>query len=82
MCGRDVSHPAPGSFAPSLAAFVGTLDAQRTNYGIPFIILPSRMEIIWSADEVVATLVKQFQAKKRRAPTSSSASATAAPRDS
>lgn len=61
--GLDVSHPAPGSFAPSLAAVVGTLDPTCTTYGTRIKILPSRMEIIQTAGEMVAQLVEQFKAK-------------------
>ncbi len=68
MFGLDVSHPAPGSFAPSLAAVVGTLDPQCSTYGTQIKILPSCMEIIQSAGEMVATLVKQFQAKAKARP--------------
>lgn len=66
--GLDVSHPAPGSYAPSVAAVVGTMDVQCTIYGTKIKILPSRMEIIQSAGDMVAELVKQYTAKNKARP--------------
>ncbi len=63
-----MSHPAPGSYAPSLAAVVGSLDAQCTIYGTKIKILPSRMEIIQSAGDMAAELVKQYVVKNKGRP--------------
>ncbi|ORY67956.1 Piwi domain-domain-containing protein [Leucosporidium creatinivorum] len=58
--GADVSHPAPGSFAPSVAALVGTINPEFTNYGSSIRIQPSRVECIAEIGAMVQDLLKQF----------------------
>ncbi|KAM0753368.1 Piwi-domain-containing protein [Meredithblackwellia eburnea MCA 4105] len=57
--GADVTHPAPGSLAPSIAAVVASLDRQITTYGSQFSIQNSRQEIIHDLADMVQTLLRR-----------------------
>lgn len=44
--GADVTHPSPGSLAPSIAAVVGSMNRQITIYGTAIRVQSSRLEVI------------------------------------
>ncbi|ORY67946.1 Piwi domain-domain-containing protein [Leucosporidium creatinivorum] len=68
LFGADVSHPSPGSLAPSIAALVGSMDSKASLYGTSVRVQSSRVEVIAHLDDMTATLIKQFQDKLKVKP--------------
>ncbi|KAL8292907.1 hypothetical protein RQP46_000601 [Phenoliferia psychrophenolica] len=66
--GCDVTHPSPGSMAPSISALVGSMDSKCTLYGTSIRVQSSRIEIIAHFEEMVIELIKQFEAKLKTRP--------------
>lgn len=67
--GMDVSHPAPGSFAPSIATVVGTMDRQFALYGNSIRVQPHRVEVIETLTPMVMDLLRQFNKTNKTPPT-------------
>ena len=61
LFGADVTHPAPGSSANSIAAVVGSLDAVSGRYACRLSIQNSRQEIISDLDVLTQELLVQFE---------------------
>ncbi|KAK4057062.1 hypothetical protein OIO90_001962 [Microbotryomycetes sp. JL221] len=68
VIGADVSHPSPGSFDPSIAAVVGSMDSKCTLYGTSIRVQSSRIEVIANMDQMVLQLLQQFEARLRVKP--------------
>ncbi|GMH42105.1 hypothetical protein BSKO_10024 [Bryopsis sp. KO-2023] len=65
--GADVTHPARKE-GQSIAAVVGSMDADNCQYAACDLFLPSRNEMINSLDEAVASLVNMYQARNGHRP--------------
>ncbi|KAJ4473038.1 Piwi domain-containing protein [Lentinula aciculospora] len=61
VIGADVSHPSPGSTAPSFASLVSSRDQQCSKYSAQMKIQPSRQEIIESLDNMMIKAIKIFR---------------------
>ncbi|KNC96140.1 uncharacterized protein SPPG_08528 [Spizellomyces punctatus DAOM BR117] len=61
ICGADVTHAAPGSGAPSVAAVVTSLDKQATRYRTFLAAQPSRLEIIQDMEKIMGDAVESFK---------------------
>eukprot|EP01039_Chlorochromonas_danica_P004141 gene4141-4546_t len=63
LVGMDVSHPEPGSDAPSMAAVVGSMDGRASQYVAYLTTLKSRQETVSTLEEGMTKLLEVF--KKR-----------------
>lgn len=66
--GADVTHPAPGSFSPSIAAVVGSMDLNITKYGTSIRLQNSRVEVIADLATMVHGLLLQHIASTKKRP--------------
>ncbi|BGP49224.1 hypothetical protein JCM10450v2_005107 [Rhodotorula kratochvilovae] len=66
--GADVTHPGPGSMAPSVAAVVASIDSKITRYGTRMQTQRSRQEVIADLAEMVESLIRQFRAETKAVP--------------
>lgn len=66
ILGADVTHPAPGSFAPSIAAVVGTIDSNFAIYISEIAIQLSKHETIAGTEEMFTSLLKQSYAANNK----------------
>lgn len=66
ILGADVYHPAPGSFAPSIAAVVGSVNKEVSLYASAISVQPSRVEMIQDLGDMVMKLLKQAPFKPQR----------------
>ncbi|KAI9101129.1 Piwi domain-containing protein [Phlyctochytrium arcticum] len=62
IVGADVTHAAPGSGAPSVAAVVTSLDAQATRYRTFLSAQGSRVEIVQDLERIMTEAVESFKA--------------------
>lgn len=75
LFGADVTHPGPGSAAPSLAAVVGSLDATATRYAARLSVQPTKpagkqqvQEIILDFKNMAKDLLLEFYRSTRKRP--------------
>ncbi|SCV71313.1 BQ2448_2901 [Microbotryum intermedium] len=68
IIGADVTHPGPGSFAPSIAAVVATMNREFTNYGSRIHVQGSRVELISDLEGMMMDLLRQFHSMNRVPP--------------
>ncbi|SCZ91253.1 BZ3500_MvSof-1268-A1-R1_Chr1-2g01288 [Microbotryum saponariae] len=68
IIGADVTHPGPGSFAPSIAAVVATMNREFTNYGSRIHVQSSRVELISDLEGMMMELLRQFHSTNRVPP--------------
>ncbi|KAJ3912486.1 Piwi domain-containing protein [Lentinula edodes] len=61
VIGADVTHPSPGSTAPSFASLVSSRDPQCSIYSAQMKIQPFRREIIESIDDMMTKAIKIFR---------------------
>ncbi|KAJ3850180.1 Piwi domain-containing protein [Lentinula lateritia] len=61
VIGADVTHPSPGSTAPSFASLVSSRDPQCSIYSAQMKIQPFRREIIESIDDMMTKAIKFFR---------------------
>ena len=66
--GMDVTHPAPGSAAPSIAALVASMDKNCTNYSTYLHQQPHRVEVVEAMDELIKKAVFDFQKVNKQMP--------------
>ncbi|GAA5861267.1 hypothetical protein JCM1840_003135 [Sporobolomyces johnsonii] len=66
--GADVSHPAPGSINPSIAAVVASMNKEITDYGSTIRVQASRQEVIEELDEMVFEMLGLFKTKVKVKP--------------
>ncbi|BGP17240.1 hypothetical protein JCM10213v2_005258 [Rhodosporidiobolus nylandii] len=66
--GADVSHPAPGSFAPSVVGVVASMDPTVTKYASRLAVQSSRVEVIQDLANLVQSLLQQFHATTKKKP--------------
>ena len=66
--GIDVTHPAPGSLAPSIAALAVSMDSKCTVYQTFLIQNQHRQELVEKIGEVVVKAVKEFKKKNASKP--------------
>jgi eukaryotic translation initiation factor 2C len=62
LVGADVTHPAPGSMAPSVAAIVTSMDKHATRYSTFLRVQGSRVEIIADMEAVIGEGLDRFKA--------------------
>eukprot|EP00294_Goniomonas_avonlea_P018025 CAMPEP_0114561014 /NCGR_PEP_ID=MMETSP0114-20121206/11775_1 /TAXON_ID=31324 /ORGANISM="Goniomonas sp, Strain m" /LENGTH=491 /DNA_ID=CAMNT_0001746615 /DNA_START=1 /DNA_END=1473 /DNA_ORIENTATION=- len=60
VVGADVTHPAPGSLRPSIAAVVASHDRTATNYACAMRVQPSRQEVITDLEGMMTELLNAF----------------------
>lgn len=68
ILGADVTHPAPGSFAPSIASIVGTFDNSFAKYASEIDVQLSRNETIEGTEKMVGSLLNQFFTVNKKYP--------------
>ncbi|SCZ89482.1 BZ3500_MvSof-1268-A1-R1_Chr1-1g01209 [Microbotryum saponariae] len=68
IIGADVTHPGPGSFAPSIAAVVATMNKDFTLYGSRIHVQNSRVELITDLEGMMMDLLRQFHATNKVPP--------------
>jgi len=68
LFGADVTHPAPGSEAASIAAVVGSVDLAGGRYAARLSVQPATQETIGGLDTLSADLLRQFAAATRFKP--------------
>ncbi|GAA5989351.1 hypothetical protein JCM11641_002771 [Rhodosporidiobolus odoratus] len=59
--GADVSHPAPGSLAPSIVGVVASIDKTMTRYTSRIAVQSNRVEVIQDLASLVHDLLGQFK---------------------
>ncbi|GAA5844204.1 hypothetical protein JCM11251_006715 [Rhodosporidiobolus azoricus] len=59
--GLDVSHPAPGSLAPSVVGIVASMNQSITKYASRIAVQTSRIEVIQDLSSLVHSLLLQFR---------------------
>jgi eukaryotic translation initiation factor 2C len=62
VVGIDVNHPSPGEQAPSIAAVVGSIDQDFSQYRTEIRVNSSRDEIV-AVDQMIVPILKAFKAK-------------------
>ncbi|KAG7086247.1 hypothetical protein E1B28_002217 [Marasmius oreades] len=60
VIGADVSHPAPGSTMPSIAALVSSVDSRATRYVATVKVQQSRTELIQELDQMLGTALEAY----------------------
>jgi len=68
LFGADVTHPAPGSDAASVAAVVGSVDAQGGRYQARLSVQPGKQEVISNLDGMCADLLRAFNRSTGKKP--------------
>ncbi|KAJ3740285.1 Piwi domain-containing protein [Lentinula detonsa] len=63
VIGADVSHPSPGSTAPSFASLVSSRDSKCSIYSAQMKVQPFRKEIIESLDEMMTKAIDVFRSE-------------------
>ncbi|KAJ3271560.1 hypothetical protein HDV01_006522 [Terramyces sp. JEL0728] len=66
--GADVTHPAPSSCAPSIAAVVATTDKNATNYNTYCRAQDARVEMITELHDITMQALADFQNKNKMLP--------------
>jgi len=70
VLGADVHHPGMGSASPSIAAVVGSYNADATLYASVVMKQQTRLEIVANMELAVTNLLKNFFAKTGKKPSS------------
>lgn len=65
---HSVSHPGPGSFAPSIAALVASHDLGGLQYATQVRVQPNREEVIRDLDGMAVALIKKYYKSTKRKP--------------
>ena len=68
LFGADVTHPAPGSGARSVAAVVGSLDCAAARYATQLAVQPGGVEHIATLQSMADALLRGFYASTRQRP--------------
>jgi eukaryotic translation initiation factor 2C len=68
LFGADVTHPAPGSGAASIAAVVGSLDAGASRYATRLSVQPGGQEVISALGAMTSELLRAFESATRHRP--------------
>lgn len=68
LVGIDVTHPAPGSTAPSIAAVVASMDRTCTKYRAAVLLQEPRVEALGRLDECMLDHLRLFQLRNGRLP--------------
>ena len=63
--GVDVTHPAPGSMAPSIAAVAMSLDSKCTIFSTVIIQNEHRVELVSKIGQAILRGVREFQKKNQ-----------------
>jgi eukaryotic translation initiation factor 2C len=68
LFGADVTHPAPGSGACSVAALVGSLDGGASRYAARLTVQPGGQETISALESMARELLREFERATRHKP--------------